>query len=293
MNFQIISDGSCDLTKEFVDKNNVEVVKFYLSFDKKIHLKEGVDIQVDEFYQRLLEDNTVFPITSTPSIGDYLEVFKKYAEKNIPMICICITSKFSASYSTALNAKMQLLEEYPNAKVEVIDSIINTVLQGQLVKEVIKMRNDNYTLEQAVSKTEEIKHHAKILFTTSGLEYLKNGGRIGKASALIGTLLRINPIITLTQGEIFSTAKATSRKRAIAKLKSIIEEEFSTLNVKDYSIVVGYCFEKDEANEFKDSVASMLNIDTNELDFEVIGPCIGVHTGPYALGIGYVKKYNV
>ncbi len=292
MKFQIISDGSCDLRPDFVKENNVEVVKFYLSYDKVTHLKEGVDVQVDEFYQKLLADNTLFPVTSTPSIGDYLEVFTKYAKENIPMLCICITQKFSASYSSALNAKVQLLEEYPNAQIEIVDSIINTVLQGQLVKEVIKMRNEGYDLVTALNKVEEIKHHAKILFTTSGLEYLKNGGRIGKVSAIIGTLLKINPIITLTQGEIFSTAKATSRKRAIAKLKSIIEEEFSNLDVSKYSIVVGYCFEKEEAIEFKNSVAHILNVDTNDLDLEVIGPCIGVHTGPYALGIGYVKKYN-
>lgn len=291
--FQIISDGSCDLSEKFIKENKLEVIPFYISYDKEVHLKEGVDIKIDKFYQDLLNDKNLFPSTSAPNTEDYLEVFEKYAKTNTPMICLCITKKFSGSYSFATLAKTQLLEKYPNAQITVIDTIVNTVLQGQIVKEVIAMRDNNYTLENAASKVEEIKHDAKILFTVEGLDYLKNGGRIGSASALIGTLLRINPIITLTTGEIFSTGKATSRKRAIAKLKDIIFEEFKNKKVENYSLVVGYCFQKEEALEFKKSIASILNIKDEDINIENIGATIGVHVGPYALGVGFVKKYNI
>lgn len=291
--FQLITDGSCDLRPEFAKENNIEVVPFYISYDKTSHLREGVDILVDDFYQDLLKDPKLFPLTSAPNTGDYLKVFTKYAKENVPMICLCITQKFSGSFSFANLAKAQVLEDYPNANIVVIDTIINTVLQGQLVKEVMKMRDAGYTLEEAASKTDEIKHEAKILFTTEGLDYLKNGGRIGKASALIGTLLNINPIIILTKGEIFSKAKATSRKRAIAKLKTIIEEEFADKNPNDYSLVVGYCFQLEEIEDFRRSIASMLNVEEDFICIEKIGATIGVHVGPYAMGIGYVKKYDV
>lgn len=292
MNFQIISDGSCDLTKKFLDDNNVVEVPFYISFDKKEHLKEGVDIQVDEFYKKLLDNPTLFPITSTPSIGDYLEVFTKYAKTNTKVICLCITKKFSASFTSATNAKQQILEEYPNAQIEVIDTRINTVLQGGIVKEVIKMRDNNFTYEDAIAKIEEIKYHSKMIFTTASIDYLRAGGRIGKVSAIIGTLFNINPIIKFEDGEIFSVAKATSRKRAIAKLKTEILNVFGDFNIEDNEVVIGYCVDKEEALEFRTSVSHILNIDENKIAIEVIGATIGVHTGPYALGVGLVRKYN-
>lgn len=219
-------------------------------------------------------------------------MFTKYAKQDIPMICICITSKFSASYTSASNAKVQLLEEYPNAKIEVIDSMINTVLQGLLIKDIIKMRNDNFTLEEAVEKVENVKSTGKLFFTVNSLDYLRNGGRIGKASALIGSILKINPIIVMTGGAISNAAKATSRKRAIAKLKSIIQEEFSDKNVDDYNIVVGYCFICEEIESFRESIAHLLNVDINNIHLETVGATIGVHTGPTAMGFAFVKKYN-
>lgn len=292
MNFQIISDGSCDLTKKFLDDNNVVEVPFYISFDKKEHLKEGVDINVEDFYQKLVDNPNTFPITSTPSIGDYLDVFEKFASQGINVICLCITKKFSASFTSATNAKQQILEKYPNAVITIIDSKINTVLQGQIVKEIVKMRDNNYTYEQTCQRIEEIVKYSKMIFTINTLDYLKAGGRIGKVSAIIGTLLRINPIIKLEDGEIFTVAKATSRVRAIAKVKSEMFNVFGEFNVDDYEVVVGYCFDKKEALDFRSNIASLLNIEEDTINLEIIGATIGVHTGPYALGVGLVRKYN-
>ncbi len=292
MNFQIISDGSCDLSPEYLKNNNVIEVPFYISFDKKEHLKEGVDIKVDDFYKKLVENPNLFPITSTPSIGDYLDVFTDLVKKDVKIICLCITKKFSASFTSATNAKQQILEEYPNAQIEVIDSKINTVLQGQVLKQLIKLRDHNYSFEDAVKRIEEITLYSKMIFTINSLDYLKAGGRIGKVSSILGTLLRINPIIKLEDGEIFTVAKATSRVRAIAKLKSELHNVFGEFNSDDYDIVIGYCFDKKEALEFRNHMATFLNVDEKSIELEIIGATIGVHTGPYALGIGIVRKYN-
>lgn len=91
MKFQIISDGSCDLRPQFAKDNNVEIVPFYISYDKENHMKEGVDIKISDFYQDLVNDPKLFPITSAPNTEDYLEIFTKYAKEDVPMICLCIT----------------------------------------------------------------------------------------------------------------------------------------------------------------------------------------------------------
>lgn len=290
--YKIISDGSCDLYDEYIKEKNLEIIPFYVSFDKTNYLREKQDLEIREFYQEMIDNPMVFPTSSLPSVEDYLTVFTKYAKENIDMICLCITKKFSGSYNSANVAKEMVLEDFPNANIQVIDTMVNTVLQGLMVKEVVKMNESGYTLEQTVNKVNEIKETARIFFTVNGLEYLKNGGRIGKVSALIGGLLKINPIITLKEGEIFSSGKGLSRARAVAKVKDTLLKHVSMIDVREYSFAVGYGYDIDEAIKFRNTVAELLSIDSNDISVEQIGATIAVHTGPYALGLGLIKKFN-
>lgn len=130
--FHIISDGSCDLPTALAQENNITVVPFYVSFDGEQYLKENVDIAVRDFYQMMVDKKGVYPKSSMPSIQDYEEVFRPFAENDIPVICICITTKFSGSMQSALNAKQLILEKYPQAEITVIDATVNTVLQGEI-----------------------------------------------------------------------------------------------------------------------------------------------------------------
>ena len=147
MNYQIISDGSCDLSQELAKEKNIEIVPFYVSFDSETYQKEVEEVGVRDFYQQMIDYPNVFPKTSCPSAQDYYDIFEKYAVQNIPMICICITMKFSASYQSAMNAIDMILEEYPNAVIEIIDSQINTVLQGLYVLEACRLRDNGYNYQ--------------------------------------------------------------------------------------------------------------------------------------------------
>ena len=118
--------SSQELTKE----KDIEVVPFYVSFDSETYQKEMVEVGVREFYQEMVDHPTVFPKTSMPSVHDYYEVFEKHAKEKMPVICICITRKFSGSLQSATTAKDMILEEYPDAQITVIDSTVNTVFAG-------------------------------------------------------------------------------------------------------------------------------------------------------------------
>ncbi|SHK62780.1 EDD domain protein, DegV family [Hespellia stercorisuis DSM 15480] len=126
--YQIITDGSCDLGEEWAEKLGVEVVPFSVSLDGETYRKEIEEIGVREFYEFMVKNPKVFPKSSLPSVQDYIEVFTKYAKQGIPMICICITAKFSGSFNSAMNAKEIVLEECPGAQITVVDSMVNTVL---------------------------------------------------------------------------------------------------------------------------------------------------------------------
>lgn len=292
--YQIVTDGSCDLSDEKVKENDIIVVPFYVAFQKEEYLKEKVDVGIRDFYQQMVDNPNVFPKTSMPTAADYYEVFEKLVTAGKKVLCLCITTKFSGSFNSANVAKSSILEKYPKARIEVVDTIVNTVLQGLLVQEVVCMQRNGLTLEQALTEIERIKQTGRIFFTVNGLDYLRHGGRIGKVTALIGNVLKINPLINLREGEIFSCGFSISRKRALIKVKEIAMEHLTKIkaNPMDYRIAVGYGYDKQEAQVFLEKLAGLLMIDPNDIELSQIGATIAVHTGPFPIGIGIIKKYD-
>ncbi len=293
--FHIISDGSCDLPVEMAKEKNVTIVPFYVSFDDEHYLKENVEIGIREFYQQMVDRKGVYPKSSMPSAQDYEDVFRPYVEQKVPVICICITTKFSGSMQSALNAKEALREEYPDAEITVIDATINTVLQGLYVLEAVELRDAGVSYQDTVARLEEIKGTGRIFFTVGNMEYLKHGGRIGKVSALAGSVLDIRPVITLKKGEIFPSGIGRGRKRSTAKCIDLLLDYLkkSELGVDCYSITVGYGYDIEEGKQYCDEAVRMLRsrgYDVKEIPARQIGATIGVHTGPYPLGFGIIEK---
>ena len=293
--FHIISDGSCDLPPELVQEKNITVVPFYVSFDEEHYFKENVEIGIRDFYQQMVERKGVYPKSSMPSIQDYEEAFRPFAEAGIPVICICITTKFSGSMQSALNARDILREKYPQSEITVMDSTVDTVLQGQYVLEAVNLRDSGVSYQDTIARLEEIKGTGRIFFTVGNMEYLRHGGRIGKVAALAGSVLDIRPVITLKQGEIFPSGIDRGRKRTTRKalelLLAYLQE--SSLGIDSYSIVVGYGYDREEGLAFRDQALSTLQekgYEITEMPVFQIGATIGVHTGPYPLGFGVIEK---
>ncbi len=293
--FHIISDGSCDLPAELAEKKNITVVPFYVSFDNEHYQKENVEIGIRDFYQQMVDRKGVYPKSSLPSVRDYMDAFRPYAEAGMPVICICITTKFSGSMQSALNAREAIREDYPNAEITVIDATVNTVLQGLYVLEAAEMRDAGSSYQDTVARLEEIKGTGRIFFTVGNMEYLKHGGRIGKVGALAGSVLDIRPVITLKKGEIFPSGIGRGRKRSTAKATDLLLSYLKKggLGIDCYSIVIGYGYDIEEGKQYRDSVVRELQAqghDVKELPTCQIGATIGVHTGPYPLGIGVIEK---
>lgn len=254
-----------------------------------------MDIAVRDFYQMMVDRKGVYPKSSMPSIEDFEGAFRPFAESDIPVICICITTKFSGSMQSALNARELILEKYPRAEITVIDATVNTVLQGQYVLEAASLRDHGFSYEDAISRLEEIKHTGRIFFTVGNMEYLKHGGRIGKVAALAGGALDIRPVITLKQGEIFPSGLDRGRKRTLKKVMALLLEylQESSLGIDRYSIAVGYGYDLEEGIAFRDQALSTLRekgYAIDEIPVYQIGATIGVHTGPYPLGFGIIEK---
>ena len=291
---QIISDGSLDLSRELTRERDILVVPFYVSFDGETYMKEGVELDIREFYQRMVDHPDVFPKTSMPSVDDYYQVFLPLAKQDVPMICICITTKFSGSMQSAATARDMILEEYPKARITVIDAEINTVLQGLYVLEACRLRDLGWEYDRMVERLLAIRESGRIFFTIGNIDYLKHGGRIGKLAGIAASALKIKPLITLKEGEIFASGIARSREKSMQKviemLKAYLDER--TAKPGEYSFAIGYGYDYEEACHFremlKDLVRERLGID--EIEIYQIGATIGVHTGPYPIGVGIIKR---
>lgn len=296
--YQIVSDGSCDLDQSLVEKHNIHVVPFYITKDGKSHQKEKEEIAVEDFYQFMVDHKDIFPMTSMPSIEDYVKVFEPILKQGHDIICICITTKFSGSYNSANTAKQMLEEDYPKQRITIIDATVNTVLQGLLVLEACHMRDQGYEYEQTIECINAIKPSGRIFFTVGNFEYLIHGGRIGKVAGVAAKTLGIKPLIVLREGEIFANGVTRGREKSKRKVIENVIKHFqeNMLNPMTYAFCVGYGFDKEEGEKFREDLKNELQKifpNFNEpILLQHIGATIGVHTGPYPIGVGLIEKYQ-
>lgn len=297
MDYKIVTDGSCDLPSGLCVEKGIDVVPFYVSFDSENYMREIVDMPIRKFYEQMVADPTTFPKSSMPSVQDYVDVFTPAVREGKAVICICITTKFSGSYQSAMNAKEMLLETYPDARITVMDSTVDTVLQGLFVLEAVRMYEAGLSYEKVVRELEAIKSTGRIFFTVGNIDYLKHGGRIGKLAGLAGSVLGIKPLITLKEGEIFPSGVSRSRKKSLEKVYELLWQYLQEVGAAadEYSICVGYGYDIEEAEEFRIGAVRFLNekgyaVADEELQKYQIGATISVHTGPYPLGFGVLRK---
>ena len=291
-NYVIVSDSSCDLPDELIKENNIKVVPFYVSLDGNDYLKERVNLQVRDFYEKMVNESNLNPKTTLPSVADYEDVFEEQIKAGNSIICVCITSKFSGSYNSASVAKENCLEKYPNAKITVIDSMVNTGVQGLLVLEIARMKRDGKTYDEAIKLANAIRKTGRIFFTVGNLEYLRKGGRIGKLVGIVGATLKIKPIIVLRDGEIFSAGISFTRKKSFLKATDAALNYFkeNKENPDDYQFITGYGYDIEEGKLYNEKLKEILK--REDVLLIQIGATIGVHTGPYPLGVGFIKKYD-
>ena len=190
-----------------------------------------------------------------------------------------------------LAAQPIVRESYKNPVNTYETNVMGTVN----VLEAVRLRDAGAGYQESIDRLNEIKSSGRIFFTVGNMEYLKHGGRIGKVASVAGSLLGIKPIITLKEGEIFPSGIGRSRRKTVDKtidlLLAYLAEEKT--DIADYSICIGYGYDKEEAVEFRDRLVSRLKekgYDIDTIPIFQIGATIGVHTGPYPLGIGVVKK---
>ena len=298
MKFGIVCDSSADLPQTYGAENQVRVVPYYVSLDDQHYLREGVDISIPDFYQQMVEKPDCFPKTSMPTIQDYMDAFAPLVRAGMPVLCICLTRKFSGSIQSAMNAKMAMEEQYPGSQVEVMDSRLVTALEGLFVNEAVRLRDMGLELSQAVPLLQEIRETGRIFFTTKDLKYLQHGGRLSKAASVAGSMLNLKPILCFRDGDLGATEICRGRKKSLQKVVdnffAYLEENH--LDLRGYQFGTGIGVDIPEYPDFLKALEQRFRDTGIQPDTWVkirIGATIGVHTGPYPMGLGILKKCSI
>jgi DegV family protein with EDD domain len=271
MTVKIVTDSSADLPDQLIKELGITVVPLYVRFGEEIH-RDRVTITEDEFYQRL-EHDPVHPSTVQPGPQDFLEVYQELAPDADAIVSLHISSKLSGTCNSALMAKDMIEEGCP---IEVVDTQAVTMGLGLIVIAAAKMAKAGESVDKIVEEVKQAIPQIHFLALFDTLKYLMLGGRIGKASALLGSILNVKPILSLKDGEVVPAGKVRTRAKGIDKLVHFVKD---AENIQD--LAVAYSTTPDEAQRLAERIGSVF--DKEKIRMSRIGPVLGVHMGPGTL----------
>ena len=229
MSVKIIADSTCYLPKEYTDKYKVSIASLNVLLNGNSYRE--ADLSNDWFYNEMAKSSTI-PTSSQPSIEELYSTVESLIKDGHDVVGIFLSSDMSGTFSTSNLVKNMILENYPNAKIVMIDSRSNCMQAGFAVLEAAKAANENKSLDEVVSIAKNVIENSKFIFVPETLDYLKKGGRIGGAAALFGSLLQIKPILTVEDGKTTVFTKVRTKKKAIDKIVNTILEQNSKSPIK-------------------------------------------------------------
>ena len=279
----ITTDSNSDLPQEYIDKLNTTIIPQYYSFGDTVYGDE-LNMPPAEFYERMKKGELPGSQANNPAVIE--EKFRALLDKDLDIIHIGFSSALSGSYNNVCMVAKELLEEYTDAKITVIDSLNVSLGESIMVLHANALKDKGASYEEVVNAIEEFKHHINVQFTVDDLFHLQRGGRVSKTTAVVGSALNLKPFLYVSDtGTLVSAGTVRGRKKS---LHTLVERMKATLEENtDYSLPVGIvhgnCLEDAQVvAELVKEQTGFANIIIND-----ISPSIGTHAGPSALGILY------
>ena len=285
-NFCITTDSNSDLPKEYIEKYNTTIIPQYYSFGDTVYGDE-LNMEPQEFYQRMKDGELPKSQANNPATIE--EKFRAILDKGMDIIHIAFSSALSGSYNNVCMVANELREEYTDAKITVIDTLNVSLGESIMYIHAETMKEKGASYDEIIDSLEDMKHHINATFMVDDLFHLQRGGRVGKATAVVGSALNLKPILYVNaDGGLTSDGTVRGRKKS---LRTLVERMVANLEEDtDYSLPVGIvhslCLEDAEAAaELIKQETKYTNVIIND-----ISPSIGTHAGPLALGILYYGK---
>jgi DegV family protein with EDD domain len=273
MTVKIVADTTSDLPSEVAKELGITVVSLYVHFGSNSY-RNGVDLTTDQFYQKMIGSQTI-ATTSVPSPGTFAQAYDKLAEETDEILAITISHKLSATYESATQAVNKMKKK---CRVEVVSSQWALMALGLIVIAAAKAANSGASLDEVAALTRKniTRMDMRIAFDT--LEYLRRGGRIGKAQAFFGSLLKVNPILTIKDGETYPAARERSRAKAVDYLCN-----FATSFSHIEEMAVEHATTPNEAERLIERIGA--KFPKERIYRSKVSPVIGAHVGPRVLGV--------
>lgn len=282
MAVKVITDSTSCIPKELTEKYGIEIVSLSVIMNGESY--KEVDIDSEAFYDELAKCDKL-PTSSQPSMEEFYNAFEKFAKDGHDIVAAFISSKLSGTYTTSHIIKNMILENYPNTKIELIDSETSVMALGIGVVEGAKAAKEGKSFEEVSSIVKNTIEESEIVFIPGTLDNLKKGGRIGGAAALFGKVLKINPILTVKEGAVIVMDKVRTKKRAIDKIVDLVSREINEKGIK--KAVVCHILAEDEAKDLAKRLKDELDLDAMIGEISAV---IGVHVGVKSVGIAYARE---
>ena len=284
MSIKLVTDSTCDLPAEVAERWGITVIPCNIHFGDDVY-KDGIDIGPDEFYGRLVSSARL-PTTAQPSMNDFLQVYTALAGEGHDVVSIHLSAKFSGTLNSATQAREALLSTGPSGagRIEIIDSQMTSAGLGLVALLAARLISEGSSYEDVISGVRGTLSRVHCYFLLDTLEYLQKGGRIGKASAFLGSILSIKSVLTIKDGEAHPVERVRTRERGLQRMLDIVTGLAPT-----GPMAVLHSTTPDEAESFKLRLAGLGSGD--EIIMARFGPVVGTYLGPGALGVGVISSH--
>jgi DegV family protein with EDD domain len=273
----VVTDSSANIPQEIVDALGIRVIPLWLIWDEEKYL-DGIDINPQEFCQRLRGSKTL-PTSSQPTAHEFQEFFKRCAANYTGIVAILASSRISGTVASAEAAKAEM----QGLPIEVVDSKFSSMGLGLIAMAAARAAAEGRSIDEVTEVALEVREKVQLLFVVDTLEYLHRGGRIGGAKRLLGTALRIKPILHFHGGQIEALAQARTKKKALAELLDIVEKRLPGDKMEEASVVNVDCAE--------DGMALLEQIrgrfKPRQIHLGEVSPVVSTHVGPGTLGVAF------
>lgn len=274
---KVVCDSTADIPQEVIDRLGITIVPINVLFGNEVY-RDRIDITPEQFYKRLVESR-VFPTTSAQSPGYFVELFTSMSKQTDEILVILFSSKISATYESAIQAKSMVGDI---CKIEIVDSLQTIGALGLVVMRAAEAAKGGAKLAELTDQVKDwcSRAHAYMVFDT--LEYLLKGGRIGRAQALLGGLLKITPVLTLRDGIVTPVQRTRSRSQGIETLVSLVKSAN-----KIEGLMIEHANTPDDLELLASKIAEFYP--KENIIKSVVSPIIGTHVGPHVLSVSFIE----
>jgi DegV family protein with EDD domain len=273
VNIAVVTDSTADIPPTLAEQLGLTIVPAFVRFGDE-EFRDGVDISTDAFYSRLKDDKSLFPTTSQPSPGDFKTVYDRLLKENDEIVSIHISSLVSGTYASAVAGAAQA--DPSGGRIRHVDSQSASMATGFIALAAKQIIDDGGSTADAVSKAESMVPRVRFAGTPDTLEYLKRGGRLKGAQALMANILNIRPVLAVIDGEAEVIAKPRSHRRAMSKLVSSVVDEHAPLN--SLAVLHTDASSEREAEDVLGDLQSSVVPGGTTLKAR-LGPAVGSHLG--------------